>query len=90
MTMVIDDILCDGGSTKVQGWVRIPPLMDDINAFEFLNLAPNLTGKLMHLRVYNRFLYTNEIIGIWRMEKDMYSAQQRAYAHVLNEHINVV
>lgn len=89
--MVIDDILCDGGSTKVQGWVNIPPLMNNINAYEFLNLAPNLNGKLLHLRLYDRFLYTNEIIGIWRKENSRYNSdQQHAYAHVMNEHINVV
>jgi len=66
ISVTVDDMLCDGGSQWAQGWTYFPPLLNNINNAANWQLAPSFNGKLLHLRVYDRYLLTTELIGNWR------------------------
>lgn len=63
ITFVVDGKLCDGGESRQFGWGRFSPNLRDVNGGKMLRIAPNLAGRIHHLRLYNRPLRTSEAIG---------------------------
>ena len=66
MTVMIDGVLCDGGTDRQFGWSRFHPNLMSPNGAEKATLAPALSGKLEKLRLYDRYLLTSEGVGNWR------------------------
>ena len=63
ITFIVDGKLCDGGDYRQFGWGRFSPNLKSVNADSVLRIAPKLNGKMMALRLYDRYLKTSEIIG---------------------------
>lgn len=62
ISFLVDGRLCDGGTQRTQGWTRFSQLIDNVNGGA-LRLAPALKGRLLLLRVYDRYLRTSEAVG---------------------------
>ena len=62
-TMVVDGILCDGGRERIQGWWRLNPFLGDINGEGCGMVGEGLRGRVLRLRVYDRYLRTSEAIA---------------------------
>ena len=82
VTAVVDGVLCDGGTERGQGWTWLPSdcagptrtkrsvrvcttTLGAVGAAT-MRLAPSFRGRLVSLEVYERALYTNEAVGVWR------------------------
>lgn len=70
VTWVIDGILCNGGSTRSQGWGRMHPYLDDVNGAKSATIAHTLRGQINRLRLYQRYLRTSEAIANFRAEEE--------------------
>jgi len=66
MTVMVDGVLCDGGSKRQFGWSRFHPNLMGPNGADQAKLAPSLDGELISLRLYNRYLLANEGAGNYR------------------------
>jgi hypothetical protein len=66
ITFIVDGRLCDGGESRQFGWGRFSPNLRDVNGGKSLRIGANLTGRIDHLRIYNRHLRTSEAIGNYR------------------------
>lgn len=62
ITFVVDGRLCDGGSTRRSGWFAFPSGLGSVNGDGILRLAPSLDGRIIGLRVYDRYLRTSEAV----------------------------
>jgi hypothetical protein len=63
---MVDGVLCDGGAERQFGWTRFHPDLLNANGAEQATLAPSLRGRLLGLRLYDRYLLTSEGVGNWR------------------------
>ena len=63
ITFLVDGVLCDGGEVRQFGWGRFSRDLGDINAAEYIRIAPTLNGRLAVLRIYDRYLRTSEVVG---------------------------
>jgi hypothetical protein len=66
ITFVVDGQLNDGGQLRQFGWGRFAPDMREINGLMEADIAVNLQGELISLRVYDRYLRTSEAVGNYR------------------------
>ncbi|MDF1514173.1 MAG: exo-alpha-sialidase, partial [Anaerolineae bacterium] len=66
ITYVIDGVLNDGGAFRQFGWGRFSPNLRGVEGSAKLRIAPQMTGSVKHLRIYNRALTTSEAIGNYR------------------------
>jgi len=66
VSIVADGELCDGGSDRIQGWWRLNPWIDDINDVGVCQIGEGLPGKILKLRIYDRYLRTSEAVANWR------------------------
>jgi hypothetical protein len=66
ISVMVDGVLCDGGKEREFGWSRFHPNLKDANGAPTAILAPNLHGSLERVRVYDRYLLSNEGLGNWR------------------------
>lgn len=70
ITFLVDGWLCDGGTSRMQGWGRfdaqLDPRIGTGQSEGVLRVAPSLRGELKALRYYGRPLRTSEAIGNWR------------------------
>ena len=62
LSMVVDDLLCDGGSYTPQGWVYMDHKMDVIPT----GGAIVVSGSVRRLRLWDRYLRVSEAIAVWR------------------------
>ncbi len=63
ISVLVDGMLCDGGRERQYGWGRFHPLLKEANGASAALVAPSLNGKLLALRVYNRYLRTSEAVA---------------------------
>jgi hypothetical protein len=62
ITFLVDGKVCDGGPSRQFGWGRFDAAIGDVNGSATAKLAPSFPGKLLHLRIYNRYLRTSEAV----------------------------
>ena len=62
LSMVVDDILCDGGSYTPQGWVYVGRKMGVIPTGGAIAVG----GSVRRLRLWDRYLRVSEAIAVWR------------------------
>jgi len=65
ITAMVDGVLCDGGAEREFGWARFHPNLKNPNGAPIALLATNLHGTLQRVRVYDRYLLSNEGLGNW-------------------------
>jgi len=63
ITFIVDGRLCDGGEHRPFGWGRFSPNLCHANGDETLRIAPDLTGRIHRLRIYNRCLRASEAVA---------------------------
>ena len=63
ISVVVDGVLCDGGTYRQYGWGRFKKEIGDVNGADKLRIAPSLKGQLKSLRIYNRYLRTSEAVA---------------------------
>jgi hypothetical protein len=66
ISVMVDGVLCDGGAEREFGWARFHPNLKNPNGAPVAQLAPNLHGTLQRVRIYDRYLLSNEGVGNWR------------------------
>ncbi|MEJ2701473.1 MAG: hypothetical protein P8Z79_03425, partial [Sedimentisphaerales bacterium] len=66
ISVLVDGVLCDGGTHRQYGWGRFPEQLGDINGPNQLEIAPGFDGQVKYLRIYNRPLRTSEAVGNFR------------------------
>lgn len=63
VSVLVDGVLCDGGTPCIQGWWRLNPWLDDLNGDGICAVDGNLRGRIARLRIYDRHLRTSEAIA---------------------------
>ena len=63
ITFVVDGQVCDGGRDRQFGWGRFSGELGDVNGESRAKIAPTLRGRLLTLRVYDRYLRNSELIA---------------------------
>lgn len=63
LIFVIDGVLCDGGPDRQYGWIRFDPQMADLNGRKDLLIAPDFSGQVKAVRIYDRYLRTSEAVA---------------------------
>jgi hypothetical protein len=66
LSFVVDGKLADGGQHRQYGWGRLSPDFYDANGTPRLRIAPNLSGSIEKLAIYDRALRTSEAVGNFR------------------------
>jgi hypothetical protein len=66
VTFVIDGKLCDGGEARPFGWGRFSPHLASANGAPDLRIGARLDGRILRLRMYNRYLRTSEAVAAFR------------------------
>ncbi len=66
---VVDGVLGDGGPERPFGFGRFSANFKDVSGAQTVQLAPNLHGRLGHLRIYSRALRTTEALGNYRASR---------------------
>ena len=66
ISVMVDGVLCDGGDEREFGWARFHPNLKCPNGAASAKLAPTLHGVLQRVRLYDRYLLSNEGVGNWR------------------------
>jgi len=66
ITFLVDGKLCDGGEARQFGWGRFNPNLRDLNGSKMLRIGPSLKGRVLRLRLYNRYLRTSEAVAHYR------------------------
>jgi hypothetical protein len=61
ITVIVDGVLCDGGTTRQFGWSRFAAEMGDFSGAKYLQLDPEHV-TLHRLRLYDRYLRTAEVV----------------------------
>ncbi len=69
ITVLVDGMLCDGGTERQYGWGRFHADLKEANGAAEAQLAPALHGTLEVLRLYDRYLRTSEAVANWRSYK---------------------
>jgi len=63
ITFAVDGVVCDGGFERQHGWGRLSPELAGINGERQVKIAPTLRGRLLTLRVYDRYLRNSEFVA---------------------------
>jgi hypothetical protein len=66
VSMLVDGVLCDGGRSRIQGWWRLNPWMDDLNGDGTCTVDKGFKGRIERLRIYDRYLRTSEAVANYR------------------------
>jgi len=66
ITFVVDGRLCDGGEHRQYGWGRYQGNLGDVGGSGRLRLGPAFHGKLVCVRIYDRYLRTSEAVANYR------------------------
>jgi hypothetical protein len=66
LSLVVDGVLCDGGTLAPQGWAWVPSGTGATSGRAAFRLAPDYRGRLLGGEFFSRWLYTSEIIGNFR------------------------
>lgn len=66
LSIVVDGVLCDGGSVAPQGWAWVPADTGNTAGRTSFRLAPDYRGQLLGGDFYSRWLYTSELVGNFR------------------------
>ncbi|MCY4595595.1 MAG: hypothetical protein OXC19_12475 [Bryobacterales bacterium] len=66
LSFVVDGKLADGGQHRQFGWGRLSPDFYDANGTPTLRIAPDLSGSIKKLAIYERALRTSEAVGNFR------------------------
>ena len=66
VSFVIDGRFCDGGDQRQFGWGHFSADLRTVNGAPELKIAPRFAGRILSLRIYDRYLRTSEAIGNWR------------------------
>ena len=66
ITFVIDGRLNDGGDRRQYGWGRFSPNLKSVAGAPEIRLGNNLEGKVLSLRLYDRYLRTSEAVAAFR------------------------
>lgn len=66
VSVVVDGILCDGGTSSIQGWWRLNPWLDDLNGDGYCAVDEGFQGRIGCLRIYDRYLRTSEAVANYR------------------------
>jgi hypothetical protein len=65
ITVVVDGVLCDGGSQRQFGWTRFDPQIGDVSGTGRVQVQTG--GATVHrLRLYDRYLRTAEVVQNFR------------------------
>ena len=65
-SVVVDGVLCDGGTSRIQGWWRLNPHLVELNDDFRCTIGAKLAGQIRLLRIYDRYLCTSEAISNYR------------------------
>lgn len=65
-TFVVNGLLDDGGTEKLQGWLRMNPSLKDCDFGRHFTLAKTAPISPKLLRIYERALMTSEAVGNYR------------------------
>eukprot|EP00494_Astrolonche_serrata_P002183 UN02189 len=68
LSVVVNDILCDGGSLRPQGWMELPRNFGDTGGSQY-KITDNKAYKDLNVLIYERPLLTSECILIGRYFK---------------------
>jgi len=63
VSMLVDGVLCDGGTSRIQGWWRLNPYMRELNDEGVCRVGEGLAGQIVQLRIYDRYLRTSEAVA---------------------------
>ena len=63
ISCIVNGKLCDGGRYRSLGFGWFDYKLFDINGSDQLKLAPNFSGSIRSLRIYDRYLRTSEAIS---------------------------
>jgi hypothetical protein len=63
VSFIVDGQFNDGGAVRDYGWARYPVALNDLNGASVARVAPFIYGELRHLRIYNRYLRTSEVVS---------------------------
>lgn len=63
VSVLIDGVLYDGGTSWIQGWWRLNPWLDDLNGDGLCVVDDGFRGRVERLRIYARYLCTSEAIS---------------------------
>jgi len=63
ITFLVDGVLCDGGSERQYGFGRFHPYLRSVNGAPQARIGSSLTGRLLTVRIYNRYLTISEAVG---------------------------
>ena len=63
ISFVVDGKLCDGGPSRQFGWGRFDDKLGDISGGATLRIAPSFAGRILNLRIYDRYLRTSEAVS---------------------------
>lgn len=66
ISVMVDGVLCDGGKERAFGWGRFHPNLLSPNGATMAKIGPSLNGSMEALRIYDRYLLTNEGVGNYR------------------------
>jgi len=66
VVLLVDGVVCDGGSDATEGWARMS--LDNVNANDMTIGSGYLPGEIVGGRVWTRFLTTSELIGNFRFD----------------------
>mgnify|MGYP006286167251 CR=1 FL=1 len=69
ISAVVNGKFMDGAEDLQFGWTRFSPHLRDINGSGTLKAAPNFSGKINLLRLYKRYLLTNEACARYNLLK---------------------
>jgi hypothetical protein len=68
MTTIVNGKLCDGGRYRYVGWNWFDDKINNINGTGYFNFLPDFSGKIIKIRIYNRYLLTSEAISNYHAE----------------------
>jgi hypothetical protein len=63
ISVLVDGLLCDGGSTRPYGWSRFHPFLHDINGSSTGYMAPTLQGECKMFRLYAKAICSAEAVA---------------------------
>lgn len=66
LSFVVDGRLLDGGGDRLYGWLRFSDALGDVNGAKKATIAPAFEGRVLSLRIYDRYLRTSEAVANWR------------------------
>jgi len=66
ISFVIDGQLNDGGDARQYGWGRFNPNLKSVEGSADLRAGASMDGRLLSLRIYNRYLRTSEAVAAFR------------------------